>query len=364
MAAAIPLFATSHQRYSERLSRRIAEVVSSGRYILGPQVEGFEQDFARYLEVEHCVGVGNGTDALTIAMRALGIGEGDDVVLPSFTFFATVEAVINVGARPVFCDVDIESFCVTAETVQAVLTAETKAILAVDLFGNVAPVADLQKFGLPIVEDAAQAAGASQGTNKAGTLGHVGAFSFFPSKNLFCLGDGGALVTNDDRIAESARMLRHHGSVDKETHTLIGYNSRLDALQAAVLRELLPELDQWVTARREVASAYEAFGIDRYITAPKQTDETHHSFHLYCTRHHNADALIAELNEQGVGARGYYRTPIHKQPALQPYIPNTASALPNTDEASKTNVALPMGPHLPQASVHQVVRALQDCAAI
>jgi dTDP-3-amino-3,4,6-trideoxy-alpha-D-glucose transaminase len=360
----IPLFATSHQPYFERLSQRIADVVSSGRYVLGPEVEAFEKDFARYLGAQHCVGVGNGTDALTIAMRALGIGQGDHVVLPSFTFFATAEAVINVGAVPVFCDIDPDSFCMTADTVHAALTPATKAILAVDLFGNVAPMAELERFGLPIVEDAAQAAGASLGTSKAGTLGDVGAFSFFPSKNLFCLGDGGALVTNDDRIAESARMLRHHGSLDKQTHTLAGYNSRLDALQAAVLRELLPELDRWIAARREVAASYDAFGIDRYLTPPKQVDGTYHGFHLYCARHKNADNVIAELGEQGIGARGYYRKPIHKQPALQGYIADSAPTLPNTDEVSRTNLALPMGPDLSQASVLAVVQALQGCAAI
>ena len=180
----VPLFATSLAPYHERIAERVAEVTASGRYILGPEVDAFEREFASYLGVRHCVGVANGTDALTIALRALGVGPGDEVVMPSFTFYATAEAAIVMGAKPVFCDIDLDTFCVTAETVRAALTPRTKAIVPVHLFGNVAPVPELRELGVPVLEDAAQAAGAELAGRKAGALGDAATFSFFPSKNL------------------------------------------------------------------------------------------------------------------------------------------------------------------------------------
>src|SRR5215218_7213540 len=196
--AGVPLFASSLAPFHDRLSEALDRVARSGRYVLGPEVEAFEEEFARYLGVRHCVGVANGTDALTIALRALGVGPGDEVVMPSFTFYATAEAALVLGAEPVYCDIDAETFCVTRATVEAALTPRTKAIVPVDLFGNVAPIAELRELGVPVVEDAAQAAGAGLGGAKAGALGDVATFSFFPSKNLPCLGDGGAIATNDD----------------------------------------------------------------------------------------------------------------------------------------------------------------------
>ena len=246
----IPLFASSLEPYHDRLSEALERVARSGRYILGPEVQAFEEEFARYLGVRHCVGVANGTDALTIALRTLGVGPDDEVVMPSFTFYATAEAALVLGARPVFCDIDLDTFCVTPDTVRAALTPRTKAIVPVDLFGNAAPIPALRELGVPLVEDAAQAAGAALGGTRAGALGDIATFSFFPSKNLPCLGDGGAIATDDDDLAEHARILRFHGSKDKTTFTDVGYNSRLDELQAAVLRVLLPELDGW-TERRQ-----------------------------------------------------------------------------------------------------------------
>ena len=215
----VPLFATTLAPYHDRLSEAIDRVARSGRYILGPEVEAFESEFAAYLGVEHCIAVANGTDALTIALRALGVGSGDEVVMPSFTFYATAEAAIVAGATPVFCDIDPDTLCVTADTVKAVLTPRTKAIVPVHLFGNVAPVPELRELGVPVVEDAAQAAGASLDGVKAGALADAATFSFFPAKNLPCLGDGGAIVTADGRVAELARLLRFHGSTDKQTFT-------------------------------------------------------------------------------------------------------------------------------------------------
>ena len=236
----VPLFATSHERYTPELRDRLGAVIAGGRYILGPEVEEFEREFATYLGAEHCIGVANGTDAITIALKALGVQPGDEVVMPSFTFYATAEASVNAGAKPIFCDIDPDTYCITAETVERAITPATKAIIAVHLFGNVAPVPELRRFGLPILEDSAQAAGASLNGTMAGALGDAATFSFFPSKNLFCLGDGGAVTTNDAEVAARVKRLRFHGSEDKQTFVDVGFNSRLDELQAAALRVFLP----------------------------------------------------------------------------------------------------------------------------
>jgi dTDP-4-amino-4,6-dideoxygalactose transaminase len=352
----VPLFASSLERYQARLAEALARVVTTQRYILGPEVEAFEHEFAAYLGVRHCVGVANGTDALTIALRALGVGPGDEVVLPSFTFYATAEAAVNAGARPVFCDVDPRTFCVTAETVQAALGPRTRAIVPVHLFGNAAPIPDLSRFGLPVLEDAAQSAGASLGGVKTGALGDAATFSFFPSKNLPCLGDGGAIVTNIDEVAALARRLRFHGSDDKSTFVEVGYNSRLDELQAAALRVLLPELDAWNAARRAAADAYARAGLERYAKPPVPVAGAEHVYHLYVVRHDDPDGLRARLEERGIGARAYYRVPVHRQPSMAE-IAREGLELPGTEQAAQTHLALPMGPELDEEAVREVVEA-------
>jgi dTDP-3-amino-3,4,6-trideoxy-alpha-D-glucose transaminase len=338
----VPLFASSLEPYHDRLTEALGRVARSGRYILGPEVEAFEQEFAAYVGVRHCIGVANGTDALTIALRTLGVGRGDEVVMPSFTFYATAEAALVLGARPVFCDIDLDTFCVTPDTVRAVLTPHTKAIVPVDLFGNVAPIPALRELDVPVVEDAAQAAGADLDGVRAGVLGDVATFSFFPSKNLPCLGDGGAITTDDDELAERARILRFHGSRDKTTFTDVGYNSRLDELQAAALRVLLPELEGWTERRRAVAAAYERLGMGEYAVPPRATEGARHAYHLYVVRCERELAF----------GRGYYRTPVHRQPAIA-----DPAVLPATEEAARTNFALPMGTDLSEEQVRQVVEA-------
>src|ERR687896_545320 len=339
--AEVPLYAASLGPYNHRLAEAIARVIPTRQFILGPEVEAFEREFADYLGVKHCVGVANGTDALTIALRALGVGPGDEVVMPSFTFYATAEAAIVTGAKPVFCDIDLDTFCVTAETVRAALTPRTKAIVPVHLFGNVAPVPELRELGLPVLEDAAQAAGAELGGTKAGALGDAATFSFFPSKNLPCLGDGGAVATDDDATAELARSLRFHGSRDKQTFTAVGYNSRLDEMQAAVLRVLLPELDGWNARRREAAATYARVGLGGGGALPPGTSGAKHVYHLYVVR--------AERLPIG---RGYYRVPVHRQPAIA-----VDADLPATEEAARTNHALPMGKDLTEEQIGEVVAA-------
>jgi dTDP-3-amino-3,4,6-trideoxy-alpha-D-glucose transaminase len=353
-AVQVPLFATSLEPWQERIQARLAEVASSGRFILGPEVEAFEREFAGHVGAKHAIGVGNGTDALTIGLRALGVGRGDEVICPSFTFYATAEAIVNAGGTPVFCDVDRDSYCVTAETVRPHLTPRTKAIVPVHLFGNLAPIPELRELGVPVLEDAAQAVGATLDGAGAGSLGDAATFSFFPSKNLPCLGDGGAITTNSDEVADLARRLRFHGSRDKQTFSEVGYNSRLDALQAAVLRELLPALDGWNERRREVAAAYERAGLGDELSLPAVAAGVEHVYHLYVATGEHADELIDRLSEAGVQARGYYRVPLHRQPPMAPY---ATGELPVTDELARTNVALPMGPELTNEQVAAVADA-------
>src|SRR4051794_31379604 len=252
----VPLFDTKTPLapLREQIDTAIAGVLDAGYFILGPEVSAFEDEFAAYCGARHAIGVGNGTDALTIALRAMGVGPGDDVVVPSFTFYASAEAIPPTGARPVFCDVDPSTMCVTAETVRAALTPNTKAVVVVHLFGNVAPVAEIEALGVPVLEDAAQAAGSLSDAGRPGALGTAATFSFFPSKNLGAFGDGGAVTTNDAGLAERVRVLRFHGSHDKVTYEQVGYNSRLDDLQAAILRVQLPQLDAWADGRRAAAS--------------------------------------------------------------------------------------------------------------
>jgi dTDP-3-amino-3,4,6-trideoxy-alpha-D-glucose transaminase len=341
--SSVPLFASSLEPYHDRLAEALERVARGGRYILGPEVEAFEEELAAYVGVRHCVGVANGTDALTIALKAVGVGPGDEVVLPSFTFYATAEAALVLGAQPVYCDIDRDTFCVTRETVEAALTPRTRAIVPVHLFGNVAPIPELRDLGVPVIEDAAQAVGGGLGGTKAGALGEAATFSFFPSKNLPCLGDGGAIVTDDDELAETARILRFHGSKDKTTFTAVGWNSRLDELQAAVLRVLLPELDGWIDRRRGVADAYERLGLGEHVTLPRVVEGARHAYHLY---------VVRSERELPVG-RGYYRTPVHRQPAIA-----AQAELPGTEESARTNYALPMGIDLTEDQVREVVECV------
>jgi UDP-N-acetyl-3-dehydro-alpha-D-glucosamine 3-aminotranferase len=339
---------------------RVTEVLESGIYVLGPEVEAFERQLADYLGVRHAIGVGNGTDAITIGLKALGVQPDDEVVVPSFTFYASAEAIVNSGARPVFCDVDPVTRTVTAATVRPALTSRTTAIVAVDLFGIPAPMAELRELGLPVLEDAAQAAGAALDGKRAGSLSELATFSFYPSKNLGAFGDGGAIATNDDQIAELARALRFHGSHDKKNFDYVGYNSRLDEMQAAILRVLLPELDSWCDGRRAAARAYLEAGIDHHVDPPVAPDGATPAWHLYVATHNRADELIAGLLKRGIEARAYYRRPLHKQKAMAPYAPTRQDALPATDELARTNLALPMSPTLDADRAEEVVAALAE----
>jgi dTDP-4-amino-4,6-dideoxygalactose transaminase len=356
----VPLFDTRTplEPLRDEILEQIAAVIADGRYILGPNVAAFEREFAEYVGAAHAVGVANGTEAITIALRAMGVGPGDEVVVPSFTFYASAEAIPATGATPVFCDIDLETFCVTADTVRAALTSRTKAVLAVHLFGNVAPVAEIEALGVPVLEDAAQAAGSLSTRGRPGALGTAATFSFFPSKNLGAFGDGGAITTRDADVAERVRMLRFHGSRDKITYEQIGYNSRLDELQAAILRVQLPHLDAWAAARREAGRHYADAGLGELVELPVPAAGADPAWHLYVVRHPRADELGEALASAGIGQKAYYRTPLHRQAPLAPY--GSDVDLPATDEAARTHLAIPVSPALRADQAAEVTAAARS----
>ena len=317
------------------LEERFSAVLESGRFIFGPEVAAFEREAAAFLDVPHAIGVANGTDALVLSLEALGIGRGDEVICPAFTFYATAEAIARVGATPVFADIDPVTLDLDPEDVAARITPSTKAIVAVHLFGRPAPCAELAGLGLPIVEDAAQAFGA----DGVAQTGICATFSFFPTKNLFALGDGGLVTALDDDVAERVRMLRFHGSRDKTTFELVGTNSRLDAIQAAALRVFLPHLTGWNAARREAAARYAELGLGEAVELP--ADEPSHVYHMYVVRSRDRDQVAIALEAAGIASTAYYTTPLHLQPAMR-YLGYEPGSLPETERAAAENLALPM----------------------
>jgi dTDP-3-amino-3,4,6-trideoxy-alpha-D-glucose transaminase len=355
----VPLFDSSTPLISlrEELRRAIDGVLESKRYILGPEVSAFEREFAEYCGADHAVGVANGTEAITIALRAMGVGPGDEVIVPSFTFYASAEAIPPTGARPVFCDIDPDTYCVTAETVRAVITPRTKAMIAVHLFGNVAPIAEIEALGVPVLEDAAQAAGSTSESGRPGALGTAATFSFFPSKNLGCFGDGGAITTSDADIAERARTLRFHGSHDKITYEQIGYNSRLDELQAAILRVQLPHLDSLADGRRTAAAHYAQLGLGELVGLPRPVERCSPAWHLYVVSHPEVERLEAALAAADIGHKAYYRIPVHRQAAMRQW--GDGLELPATEHAARTHLAIPMSPVLSREQAEAVVTATQ-----
>jgi dTDP-4-amino-4,6-dideoxygalactose transaminase len=357
---AVPLFDTKTPLAPLRdaLNAKAAEVLEGGRYILGPEVSAFEGELAERLGTPHVLGVANGTDALVLALRALGVGPGDDVVVPSFTFYASAEAIAVIGANPVFCDIDPEHFCVTADTVRAALTPNTKVVMVVHLFGNIAPVDEIAALGVPVLEDAAQALGSRTADGRhAGALGTAATFSFFPSKNLGAFGDGGAFATADAALAEQVTMLRFHGSRDKVSFELVGHNSRLDELQAALLRVTLPHLDAWCDGRRAAAAHYADAGLGDHAGLPAPIDGCDPAWHLYVIRHPRGGELGAALTAAGIGNKGYYRVPLHRQAAMRPW---SDVELPGTDEAARTHLAIPMSPVLTREQAGEVVAAVRN----
>jgi dTDP-4-amino-4,6-dideoxygalactose transaminase len=337
----------------DELKERIAEVLDSGRFILGPQVQAFEEEAAAYLGVEHAIGVANGTDALVIALDALGIGPGDEVICPSFTFYATAEAIARRGATPVFAEIDPGTMNLDPNDVRRRITPKTKAIIPVHLFGRPAQV----DYELPVVEDAAQAFGA-QGV---GTTGIASTYSFFPTKNLFALGDAGLVTTSDAELAERIRLLRFHGSKAKKEFQLVGYNSRLDEIQAAALRVFLPHLEEWNRLRREAAARYGELGLGEVCELP--TDEPGHVYHVFVVRSPERDRIREHLAASGIASTAYYETALHLQPALRS-LGYSEGDFSETERASRENLALPLWAGIGGDMQERVVAAVREAVSL
>jgi dTDP-4-amino-4,6-dideoxygalactose transaminase len=344
----------------DELNAAFQRVLRSGQFIGGPEVEAFESEVAAYLGVEHAVGVNSGTDALVIGLRALGVGPGDEVITTPFSFFATAESISAVGATPVFADADERSFNLDLATVEPLITERTRAILPVHLYGRPAEMTALlalaEQYGLRVVEDCAQSCGARYEGRQTGTLGDVGAFSFFPSKNLGGFGDGGLLATDNCAVAEQARMLRAHGGRRKYHNELVGYNSRLDAIQAALLRVKLPHVDAWNAARHEAARRYEALlaGVGGLVL-PEVPEG--HVFHQYTVRvlDGRRDAVAEALAAGGVGTMVYYPVPQHALPVYA----GLGARCPVAERLAGEVLSLPMGPHLTEGVQERIAEAVR-----
>ena len=337
------------------LKEAFARTLESGRFIFGPEVEGFEREAAAYLEVDETIGVANGTDAIVLVLDAMEIGPGDEVICPGFTFYATAEAIARRGATPVFADIDPATLNLETADVERRITDRTKAIMPVHLFGRPARVEELRAFGLPIIEDAAQAFGSSEiGTSIAST------FSFYPSKNLFALGDGGLVAVNDRDLGERIRMLRFHGSAAKKDFLYVGYNSRLDAVQAAALRIFLRHLDEWTRRRREAAARYVEL-LDGIVDTPE--DEVGHVYHMYCVRSSERDRLAEALRDAEIGHASFYTTPLHLQPALR-YLGYSEGDLPETEKAARENLCLPLWAGISEEQQAEVASVLKTASQI
>jgi dTDP-4-amino-4,6-dideoxygalactose transaminase len=355
----IPLFnpAAQYGPLLPDLRARFAEVLEDGAFILGPNVRAFEEEAAVYLGVPQTIGVANGTDALVLALDAMEIGRGDEVICPSFTFYATAEAIARIGATPVFADIDRATLNLDPADVRERITERTKAIMPVHLFGRPAPLGELAALGLPVVEDAAQAFGAPG----IATTGVVSTFSFYPTKNLGGLGDGGLVAVTDEALGERIRLLRFHGSRDKVDFELIGYNSRLDELQAAALRLFLPHVDEWNRERREAVARYAELGLGDVVELPEE--DPGHVYHLFVVRSADRDRLTSSLADAGVGHAAYYTTPLHLQPVFRS-LGYAEGSLPETERASRETLALPLWIGMDEEIQAQVVSTLRNSAKV
>jgi dTDP-3-amino-3,4,6-trideoxy-alpha-D-glucose transaminase len=346
----------------ERIDAALARVVGSGRFILEAEVAAFEREFGAFCGASRAVGVASGTDAIAIALLAVGIEAGDEVVTAANTCVPTIVGIEAAGARPVLADVEPHTCTLDVRSVEAALTEQTRAIVPVHLYGRCADLAPLLELasahGLKVVEDCAQAHGAEYGGRSAGSLGHAAAFSFYPSKNLGALGDGGAVVTSDHDVADRAALPRNFGERERFRHVLRGRNSRLDAIQAAILRELLPLVPAWNERRRVIAGSYGAALTGSPVSKP---DGDGHVYHLYVLRVPDRDGLRARLEQRGIGTAIHYPLPVHRQPAYLDLAPARRS-LAVSEELAEQVVSLPLHPTLTDAEVDYIAEALGSLA--
>jgi dTDP-4-amino-4,6-dideoxygalactose transaminase len=340
-----------------KLEAAFREVLEDGNFIRGPHYWAFQEEAAAYLGVTRTIGVANGTDALVLALDAMGVGPGDEVICPAFTFYATAESIVRRGATPVFAEIDPATLNLDVEDTAAKVTDRTKAIIPVHLFGRAIDVRPLVELGVDVLEDAAQAFGAEE----VAKHGRISTFSFYPTKNLFCLGDGGLIATSDEELAERVKLLSFHGSRDKTDFELVGYNSRLDELQAAFLRIFLQALDGWNEGRRAAAARYAELGLGELVEIPH--DEPGHVYHLFVCRSPERDRIRAALSEAGIASATYYTTPLHLQPSLR-YLGYQAGSLPATEQAGAENFSLPLWPGIPAETQERVVEVVRAAVGV
>lgn len=365
MTSPIPLvdLATQSQQIRDEVLERMARVIDAGRFILGEEVEHFEQQFAEYCQTDHCVGLANGTDALHLALRALDIGPGDEVITVGNSFAATPLAVVYTGATPVLVDIDPVSFNMDVDLIEQAISENTKAIIPVHLYGQPAAMLRIleiaQRHGLRVVEDCAQAHGAEIAGKRCGSFGDIGCFSFYPGKNLGAFGDGGAITTNNQELAEKLRLIRNYGQVIKNRHDLLGFNCRLDTLQACVLLTKMQYIERWTEQRRQVADWYRQELQDGSVVLPIAADQMRHVYHLFVVRHPQRDALLQHLADQQIFGGIHYPHPLHtaapfKEAATHPL------ELPQCRHAAAEILSLPLYPEMTRQQVTRVADAIRQ----
>ena len=365
----IPILDLTQQyaKLKSRIDAAVSDVFASGHYINGPNVAALEKEIAEYTGAAYAVGLNSGTDALHLALRALDIGPGDEVITVPFTFVATTEAIGIVGARPVFVDIDPRTYCMDPGQIEAAVTPRTRAIMPVHLYGQPARMDVIleiaQRHGLAVVEDCAQSIGADFQGRRTGSLGTFGCFSFFPTKNLGAYGDGGMLVTNDAQLAARARSLRAHGGRVKYHHEELGVNSRLDEVQAAILRVKLPYLEEWIAARRGAASRYDGALAEFGITTPADVPGTRHVSHQYTVRVSERDRMAKALLERGVQSMVYYPVPLHLQ-EVHRTLGYAAGAFPHSERAASEVLSLPIYPELDASTQSEVIDAVRSAVQL
>lgn len=362
----VQFFSLEKQTASLRaeIDQAISEVVASGRYILGKNVKAFEEEGAKYCGGKFGVGVASGTDAITLALKACGIGPGDEVITVPYTFVATIESIIYLGAQPVFIDIEPKTFCIDTTQIEAKITPKTKAVLPVHLYGHLADMKNIlaiaKKHNLKVIEDAAQGIGAKRDGFMAMSCGDAGATSFFPTKNLGALGDGGLVVTNSQEITDRAKILRNHGQGKTYSYDDIGYNSRLDEIQAAVLRIKLKKLENWHAARNKNAKLYTELLKDvKEIVLPTAPSNGRHVYNQFTIRAQQRDQLKESLKKQGIGAMVYYPKSLHKHPAYE-FLGYSSGEFPESEKAEKEVLSLPIYPELTAEEIKEVAAATKS----
>ena len=353
-----------NQEDEKSIAQAVAKVIRSGRYILGENVTALEKEFSELVGTKHSIGVANGTEAIHLALKASGIKAGDEVITSAFTFVATAEAIVYCGAKPIFADINPETFNLDPKSVEIKITSKTKAILPVHLYGLSADMdaimALAKKHNLVVIEDCAQATGAECNNKQVGSIGTAGCFSFFPTKNLGCFGDGGMITTNDDNIAQEIRVLRGHGSRTTYHHDIIGYNSRLDELQAAIIRIKLPHLQNYIEKRRKNATVYfKELATLPNITLPHEPKNTKHTYNQFTLKSTNRTKLVDHLRSQNIGAMIYYPLALHLQKAFA-HLGYKKGDLPNTELVQDQVFSLPIYPELPSNELQEVCHCLKN----